>query len=81
MQTQIHDVVFITIRVTSIVAGVLVVVCVVVVVGVVVVVCVVVVVGVAIVEGVVANGDKHESGLVIGFLLANKHEEHDRTLV
>lgn len=69
MQTQIHDVVFITIRVTSIVAGV------------VVVVCVVVVVAVVVVKGVVADGGKHESGLVIGFLLANKHEEHDRTLV
>lgn len=40
-----------------------------------------VVIGVVIVVGVLVEGDKHTSSLVFGFLLAKKHEEHDRTLV
>lgn len=85
---QIHDVVFITLYVTFFVegtdvVGVVVVVSVVVVIGVVVVgvvVAGVVVVGVVI-EGVVVEVAKHNSGLVIGFFIAQKQREHAGTLV
>lgn len=73
---QIHDVVFFTICVTSLTEGV-------VVVGVIVVVGVAVVVGVvaAVIVGDIVVGAVHKSGLVIVLLLANKHVEHDETLV
>lgn len=78
MQVQIHDVVFITIIVTSFVEGSDAV-------GVIVVVSVgfvvdVVVVG-AVVVGVVVEGVKHKSGLVVGFFIAKKQKEHAGTLV